>query len=132
MLKHDVGHEDEAIDAVGQQTQLLVELLDVAVDEFGGEADVVAHHRSECRLIVAEGALLAQPHVEAGSGEQRMPEGEVLVHVEYAGNGHDGLALSGLRLIGAVEEQVVFEGIDILALDIVLALVGEHALAFVA
>ncbi len=132
MLKHDVGHEDEALDAVGQQAQFLVELLDVAVDEFGGEADVVAHHRTECRLIAAEGALLAQPHVEAGGGEQRMPEGEVLVHVEYAGNGHDGFALSGLRLIGAVEEQMVFEGVDVVAFDVVFALVSEHALAFVA
>ena len=133
MLEDDVGHEDEMAHTLGQLTQLPVELLHMAMDELGGETEIVAHDGAQRTLIIAEGALRAQSHFEAGSGEQGVPEGKLLVHVEHAWDADDGTDCSGRDCGGGtVEELMVFECVDILTLDVILAFVVEHPLALVA
>ena len=91
MLKHDVRHEDELPYMVGHLFEPLVKLLHMRVYKLGGEADVIAHHRVQRSLISLEVALGTEHHLEAGLCEKRVPEWEILIHVENSGDGNYGL-----------------------------------------
>ena len=105
----------------------------MGVDKFGRETDVVAHDRGQGALVALEGALGAQHDLETGFGEQRVPEGEVLIHIQHSRNGDDRLLRVALhRFLSSVKEKMVFIGVDVLSLDIVFAFVVEDALALVA
>ena len=110
---------------------LLLQVENVAMHQFGGKTDVVAHHRAHAALILAIGGRLAQYHTQAASGEKRVPERIFLVHAESTGNAYDNGIVGHIGL-WPVEEQAEFFGIHVFARLIAGTLVGEDALALVA
>ena len=107
---------------------LLYEILDVAVHQFGWETDVVGHDRVQCLFVADESRQVGEHDPDAATGEEGVPEGIVLVEIEYPGNPHDRRALFGSR---PVEKQPVLVGVDVLAGIFAFAPVGEYPFAFV-
>ena len=101
-LPADAGHPDKVRIALEQ-------LHDVPVGELGRIARVLAGHALDARLERGLGTGAGELHAVAQRGEEAVPEGVVLVHVQRTGDAHGAVAglLQGQHL--AVEEQVVLE-----------------------
>ena len=116
-----IGHEDPVHPLPDQ-------VVDVAVDQFGREADVVAHHIVDPAFVVLEGGGIGQLDLQAAGGEQGMPEGIILVDVQAPGDPDDPL---GILVYRTVEEQLVFVVVDVFSGLVVFPVVGEEFLTFV-
>ena len=125
MLKHREGHEDSV-------HALAHEVVDVAVHKLGGEADVVRHHFAGTLLVVGEIGHLREHHLHSALGEQRMPEGKVLIHVQTARNAYGQSAGGLLFRRAAVKEQRCLALIHVHAALGFSPLVVEHLLTAVA
>ena len=105
-LPAGAGHPDE-VDVALQQVH------DVAVAQLGGVADAFGGHRLDAGLIGLLRAGIAQLDVIAQRGEEAVPEGVVLVHVERAGDAHRAILGLCARQALAVEEQVLLELVEV-------------------
>ena len=132
MFKDHVRHKDKSRSSLRQFTEPFVEFLDMRVGELCRETDVIAHHRTQRALIFLKRRLRAEHHLKAGAREERMPERELLIHIQHARNGDNFCARRHGRLFGTPKEQLIFLAIDILSLVVVLSLVVEDPLTFVA
>ena len=117
------GHEHAVDAALGQ-------VADVAVHEFGREADVVRHDEAGRGFVGRHRRGTGEDNAQAAAREQRVPEGVFLVHVEAARNAHDG-ARTG-HVGRAVEEQVQLFVVGVAARAVLAPLVAEHFFAAVA
>src|SRR5699024_3073396 len=99
------------------------------VGEFGRETDVVRHDRVDARFVGTVGGGGGEHDFESGLGEERVPEGIVLVHVEYARYSDTSPAA---RRAGPVEEQRVLLGRYVASPRRPGTAVGEDLFAFVA
>ena len=101
-LPANAGHPDE-VGVLGE------EVHDVAVAQLGRIAHRLGGHGLNARLVGLLGGLVTQHHGEAQLGEEGVPEGIVLVHVEGAGDTHG----AARRLVGiqawTVKQELVLE-----------------------
>ena len=132
MLKDHIRHEDESRPVLRQLAEPFVEFLNMRVGEFRRKTDIVAHHRAQRTLVFLECRLRAEHHLKTSAREERMPERKLLIHIQHTRNGDDLCARRHRGLFGTAEEQPVFLAIDILSFVVVLSLVVEDPLTFVA
>ena len=102
----------------------------MGMHQLGRETDVVGHHHARTPFIGLEVRIVGQAYLYAASGEQRVPEREVLVHVQAARDAegqHRMLHLPGRT----AEKQIVLEVIGIRA-RLFLGSIGKHLFAPVA
>ena len=121
MFVDDVGHENPVYPFFHQ-------VVDVPVDQFGREADVVRHDIVDAAFIVFEGGGVGQLDLQPAACKQGVPEGVVLVNVQAAGNANGAFRVFLYR---PVKEQLVFVFVDVFPGFYVFPVVGEEFFAFV-
>ena len=120
-----VAHHDGAVVVVGGGVVLLAlpadarhpdkvrvfgkEVHDVAVAQLCRVAGGLGGHGLDAGVVGLRGRLVRDHHREAQLGEERVPEGVVLVHVERAGDAHRAARRRLGVKAGAVEQQLVLE-----------------------
>ena len=96
------------------------------VGEFGGEAYIVAHYGEDAASEEGHGALVGEDRAEAAFGEEGVPEGVVLEHVENTWNAYGfGVGCFFGCQFGFV---LLSEGVVVLLVDLVSS--GSLAFAF--
>ena len=101
-LPADAGHPDE-VGVLAEQVH------DVAVAELGRVAHGLGRHGLDARLVGLLGGLVREDDREAKLGEEGVPEGVVLVHVERAGDAHRAAGRLVYRQRVTVKEQAVLK-----------------------
>ena len=109
---------------------LLEKVLDVAVYQFCRETDVVRHDHAGSLFIVLEIGRSRQFYLYVAGGKECMPEGIFLVHVQGTGDA-DGQAWHG-QVGMTLEQQFIFDGIDVFPFLLVFVSVGEYFFTAVA
>ena len=88
---------------------LLEQVHDVSVGELGRIAHALGRHGLDAGLVGLLGGLVGEHHREAQVGEEGVPEGIVLVHVERARDAHRTARGGAGVEHRAVEQQLVLE-----------------------
>ena len=101
-LPADAGHPDK-VRVLGK------EIHDVAVAQLCRIARGLGGHGLDAGVVGLRGRLVRDHHREAQLGEERVPEGVVLVHVERARDAHRATRRGLCIQAGTVEQQLVLE-----------------------
>ena len=106
-----------------------LQVVDVAVYQLGGEADVIRHDLTRALFVVCEVGYFGQADLQAAFRKERMPERIFLVHVQTTRNTDDHPRVR--EFFRAAEQQAAFLFVYIESVFLFAAATGKYFFASV-